>query len=201
MLCEFLRKRSGKISTKTTQMSHIQTYIALLRGINVGGYHKVPMADLRKEMKTLGFENVQTLLNSGNVIFHSEVEGEKELEERIAKHLERVFDFSIPVLIRTKNEFEELLNPEPFEDVEVTDDIRLYTSFLKETPENDLSLPWISEDESFRIIEIRNRSVFSVLDLSSSKTPKGMDALEQLFDKKITTRNWNTVNRIAKKMN
>lgn len=181
-------------------MSEIQTYIALLRGINVGGYHKVPMADLRREMKTLGFENVQTLLNSGNVIFDGDMVEKKELEEKITRHLEKIFDFPIPVLIRTKDEFEELLDPDPFEDVEVSADIRLYTSFLKEVPENNLSLPWISEDESFRIIEIRNRSVFSVLDLSSTKTPKGMDALEQLFGKENTTRNWNTINRISRKL-
>jgi len=46
-----------------------EKYVAFLRGINVGGHHKVPMADLRKELEKLGFENVMTLLNSGNIIF------------------------------------------------------------------------------------------------------------------------------------
>ncbi|MEL7835128.1 DUF1697 domain-containing protein [Fodinibius sp. Rm-B-1B1-1] len=181
-------------------MSKIQTYIALLRGINVGGYHKVPMADLRKEMKALGYTNVQTLLNSGNIIFDGDRDEEEKIGRKIGRHLENVFGFSIPVLVRTKETFSALYNADPFEDVEVTDDIRLYVSFLKEVPQNQLNLPWISEDESFQIIAIRDKEVCSVLDLSVAKTPKGMDALEQLFGKEITTRNWNTVDRIAKKL-
>ena len=51
------------------------------------------------------------------------------------------------------------------------------------------------------IIEIKQKAIYSILDISISKTPKGMDALEQLFGKGITTRNWNTINRIKLKLN
>lgn len=77
-------------------MHQQQTYIALLRGINVGGHHKLPMADLRKEMVKLGFKHVKTLLNTGNIIFDGVAGSENMLEEEIAAHLERVFGFSIP---------------------------------------------------------------------------------------------------------
>lgn len=181
-------------------MSSRQTYIGLLRGINVGGHHKVPMADLRREMKDLEFKNVKTVLNSGNMIFDGDSDQEAVLEEKIATHLQQVFGFGIPVLVQPAEEILALINADPFDDVELTEDIRLYTTFLKEVPEDKLTLPWISEDESFRIIDIREKIICSVLDLSATKTPKGMNSLEQLFGKNITTRNWNTANRIADKL-
>ena len=162
----------------------------------------MPMADLRNEMEELGFKNVQTLLNSGNVIFDGPSEQEEKLEEKIAAHLEKVFGFTIPVLIRSEEEILELIDADPFNDSVVTPDIRLYVTFLKKAPESELSLPWISDDGSYQIIDVRDRTICSVLDLSVTNTPKGMDALEKLFGKKhaLTTRNWNTLNRIAKKL-
>ena len=176
-------------------------YIAFLRGINVGGYHKVPMVQLRKEMVKLGFEDIITLLNSGNIIFSASSNQDEKLGDKIAKHLEMIFGFPVPVLIRESKLILDLIRNNPFKHIEVTKDIRLYISFLKEISEIDLTFPWTSDDGSYQILEIRDRAICSVLDLGVTKTPKGMDALEQLFGKNITTRNWNTLNRIAGKLN
>lgn len=181
-------------------MKNEQTYVALLRGINVGGHHKVPMAALRTAMEQMGFKKIITLLNSGNVIFTGTPKNESRLEEEIALHLEKVFGFSIPVRVRNAGEILALTTANPFENIEVTRDIRLYISFLKEIPEKKLTLPWVSEDNSFRIVDIRGKEVCSVLDVSVTKTPRGMEMLEQFFGGDITTRNWNTLNRIAGKL-
>jgi uncharacterized protein (DUF1697 family) len=178
-------------------MSKNFQYAALLRGINVGGNHKVPMAELSREMTRLGFENVITLLNSGNVMFDAALEPEEELEERLAHHLAKAFGFPIPVLIRKAEAIQDLIQNDPFKEFEVTNDIRLYISFLKAKPSIALALPWTSSDGSYRILEIRDRTICSVLDLAITSSPKGMDALEQLFGKNITTRNWNTIIRMA----
>jgi uncharacterized protein (DUF1697 family) len=178
-------------------MSNHNQYISLLRGINVGGHHRVPMAALSNEMRKLGFENVTTLLNSGNVIFHTSLHQEDELEEVITNHLEKIFGFPIPVLIRRPEVLLDLVRENPFKHLEVTKDIRLYISFLKEIPTTELTFPWTSNDGSYRIVEVRGTTICSVLDLSTTQTPKGMDALELLFGKNITTRNWNTINRIV----
>lgn len=171
--------------------------IALLRGINVGGHHKVPMAELRKEMENLGFSNVVTLLNTGNIIF--EAQETADFEAKIEAHLQKVFGFPIPVLLRSFEEISAVAESNPFKGVEVTESIRLYVSFLKNEPKNKLSLPYHSKDESFRIIEIRGKTIFSVLDLSKGKTVKGMDDLEKNFGKEITTRNWNTIIKLTQK--
>ena len=177
-----------------------QIYIALLRGINVGGHHKVPMAALRKEMEVLEFSTVTTLLNSGNVIFEGETSQTPLLEKTIAEHLEKVFGFAIPVWVIKGQEIAALIQIDPFQQIEVTKDRRLYVSFLKESPRVNLDLPWVSEDKSYQIISIQNRIICSVLDLSDGTTVSGMDALEKLFGKAITTRNWNTILRIGNKI-
>lgn len=176
------------------------TYVAFLRGINLGSHHKVPMAELRKEMSKLGYKNVVTLLNSGNVIFDADTDNALKLEEKISAHLEQTFGFPIPTIIRRAETIINMAGNDPFTDVVLTKDIRLYVSFLQKDTDVELPLPWTSEDNSFQIIEKRDKAIFSVLDLSVSKTPKAMEAIEQFFGKDITTRNWNTIKRIEKKL-
>ncbi|MBN1985043.1 MAG: DUF1697 domain-containing protein [Prolixibacteraceae bacterium] len=174
-------------------------YVAFLRGINVGGHHKVPMAELRKEMAKLGFENIITLLNSGNIIFDSSEKEEKTIEQILASHLQTVFGFTVPVIARKADKIAALVKSNPFEHTEVTKDIRLYVTFLKEKTDVDIKLPWTSEDKSFQIREIQDKTVISVLDLSKSKTVKAMEILGKFFGEGVTTRNWKTIKRIADK--
>lgn len=177
-----------------------QTYVAFLRGINIGRHHKVPMADLRKEMGNLGFEKVVTLLNSGNIVFDAIGGNLAQLEKQISTHLEKTFGFPVPTILRKAATIQALLDRNPFEGISLTKDIRLYISFLQEDKAYDLQLPWVSEDNSYKILEVKDKTILSVLDLSISKTPKAMKMLEQYFGKGITTRNWNTLQRIGKKI-
>lgn len=175
-------------------------YVAFLRGINVGGHHKVPMADLRKEFEHLGCENLVTILNSGNVIFDAQVSNLKTIEQKIEVHLEKFFGFPIPTIVRRSSAMVDLYHSEPFKDMVLTKDIRQYISFLKKDVEVGLALPWTSPDQSYTILSKADGNILSVLDLSVSKTPKAMEALEKNFGKQITTRNWNTIIRIEKKI-
>lgn len=176
----------------------METLIAFLRGINVGGHHKVPMADLRNNLIELQCENVKTLLNSGNIVFDTNEKDIQTLENKIENHLAKSFGFPIPVILKKKTEILQLIENDPFKIVSVNKDIRLYVSFLKHTPESTLALPYISKDNAFRILSLENKIILSVLDLSISNTTKGMDDLEKHFGKEITTRNWNTIVKIAK---
>ena len=125
-----------------------ERYVAFLRGINVGGHHKVPMAELRKEMEKLKCEKVVTLLNSGNILFDTVVDNLEVLEKTVSEHLEKTFGFPIPTLIRKSEIINELLGINPFKDIVLTKDIRLYVSFLQKEVGTDLQLPWTSEDNS-----------------------------------------------------
>jgi len=176
------------------------TYIAFLRGINVGGHHKVPMAELRGSLEKLKFEKVITILNSGNVIFDSSITTPETIEKLIHTHLEKVFDFPIPVMVRTAKMIATLLESDPFKNITLTKDIRCYVSFLQEDVQIDFSLPWISDDHAYQVLAKNDKTIISVLDLSINKTPKAMKALEKYFGKNITTRNWKTIKRIEQKL-
>ncbi len=178
-------------------MAEKQKYVALLRGINVGGHHKVPMATLRETLEKRGFQNVKTLLNTGNVVFEAEQEDENALAEKLAAHLQSTFGFPVPVIIRTADEIGKLVAANPFEKINVTKKTRLYATFLPDVPESNLSIPYTSLDGAYQIISILKNTVFSVLDLDKSGSVDAMKILEKEFGKNITTRNWNTVLKIG----
>jgi uncharacterized protein (DUF1697 family) len=107
-------------------------YVALLRGINVGGNKKVPMAEMKKVFEKIGLKNVKTLLASGNAVFESETENTGELIAKISAALEKKFRFTIPLLLRTFSEIEKLIALDPFKGIKVTPQIRLYATFLSQ---------------------------------------------------------------------
>lgn len=147
--------------------------IAFLRGINVGGHHKVPMATLRQVFTVMGFGSVSTLLNSGNVRFESTDTDLPALEQRLEARLDNEFGFPIPVLIRTAESLRALVDASPFAGIEMHPDIRLYITFTR------------SGD-----------AIPSVVDLRDSRTVKTMEDLEKRLGKDITTRNWNTITKL-----
>ncbi len=151
----------------------MKTYIALLRGINVGGHHKVPMADLRKVLETMSFQKVTTLLNSGNVIFEAQSSEDTELSERIAERLEKVFNFPVPTIVISADSILELLNDDPFKDEILTKESRGYVSFLQHKPKTSMKLPWISEDGSLKILRADDKLICSLLDLVQGKNSGG----------------------------
>ena len=175
-------------------------YVAFLRGINVGGHHKVPMAKLRAELEKLDLKQVETLLNSGNILFHAAPEDPEKLRNRIAQHLETAFGFPIPTILRTAASISRLVKQDPFGNVLLTKDTRLYVCFLPVAVDAGLSFPWTSEDNSLEIIGNLDKTVLSVLDLSLAPTPKTMAVLERYFGKDITTRNWNTIQKLDTKI-
>lgn len=171
-------------------------YVAFLRGINVGGNKKVPMKELEKTLEKAGFEEVTTLLNSGNAVFDSD-EKPAAVTTKMESAIEKQFGFKVPVIVRTGPELEKLAESNPFKGIKVTEDMRLYVSFLTAPTRSDLKLPYLSPDKSFRILKVADRDIISVLDLSKgSGTVDAMAILEKAFGKNITTRNWNTVEKL-----
>lgn len=173
-------------------------YVAFLRGINVGGKHKVPMSDLQKKFTQLGFSDIKTLLNSGNVLFSSDAIDASSLQKLIEERLQKTFGFPISTLVRTQNEIREMVKENPFKDIAVTPETRLYVTFLSEESKSNLKIPHESPEKNFRILEVSDNAVFSVLVLSEKyNTTNVMNVLEKEFGKNVTTRNWNTVVKLA----
>ncbi len=90
-------------------------YIALLRGINVGGNNRVEMAKLKKLFEEAGFVNVSTYINSGNVFFETDLKSEETILKKIDKLLTENFSFKIPTLIRSKKNIKKLIKEIPID--------------------------------------------------------------------------------------
>lgn len=91
----------------------MKRYVALLRGINVSGKNKIPMVDLKKEFEKLGFEEVKTYLNSGNVIFSSKKNDIDKFKNQIETVIKNQFGFDIPVFVILKENLEDILHNAP----------------------------------------------------------------------------------------
>jgi uncharacterized protein (DUF1697 family) len=176
----------------------MKQYVALLLGVNVGGNRKVPMVELKKVFEDLGFENIKTLLNTGNVVFDAESKEEEMLKEKIENELKSSFGFDLSIILIPMVELQKLVAKDPFKNITVAKNTRLYVTFLSEQVTTTLKIPYESEDRSFRILEVIDSAVISVLELSEqNKTTDAMNIFGKEFGKKITTRNWNTVKKIA----
>ena len=169
-------------------------YVALLRGINVGG-KTIKMSALRKVFESLGYANVRTLLASGNVICDSKGSDEKKLKSEIETAIKKTFAMDMHIIIRNQEEIAALVKSDPFKGMKVKPQTRLYITFLSQPPASELKTPYKSMGGEYLIREITDRHVVSVLGPKVA-SPDVMDFLGKEFGKEITTRNWNTVMKI-----
>ncbi|WP_186670963.1 DUF1697 domain-containing protein [Sporosarcina sp. BP05] len=174
--------------------------IALLRGINVGGHNKIKMGELRQMFEILGFSRVQTYIQSGNVLFESH-ESEQSLIKRIEGEIEKVFGFSIKVVIRTTSELEWISNNCPFTEEAVaeakatSDGESLYVSLLQDKPSQDgidRIGAYKSDNDKF-MIEGREVYLLFRLGVRNAKLANNLHRL----DVPSTMRNWKTINRLT----
>ncbi|WML44197.1 DUF1697 domain-containing protein [Neobacillus sp. PS3-40] len=170
------------------------TYIALLRGINVGGHNKIKMAELKQLFETLGVKNVQTYIQSGNVLFESEEEADT-LCHRIETEIQKVFGFSITVVIRTALELEQIIKNCPYPTDNLAEGQSLHLAFLAKLPSQeriDHLLTFKSEMDECQLV---GKQVYLFL-RQSILTSKLAVQLQKL-GVQVTVRNWKTTNKLA----
>ena len=171
-------------------------YIALLRGINVSGHRLINMNDLKQMFDGLGLGPVQTYIQSGNVLFRSEDAAER-LSRRIKQGIEAVFGFDLPVLVRTAAEMAQIVSDCPFRVAELPEGESLYVTLLADTPAQEgldrLSAFPCGLDE-FRL---RGRDVYIRYRQSAHKSKLTNNLFEQKLRVPATTRNWQTITRLA----
>ncbi|WP_296380542.1 DUF1697 domain-containing protein [Winogradskyella sp.] len=168
----------------------MQTYIALLRGINVGGHKKVPMAELRELLTKSGLENVKTYIQSGNIIFQSLEANKGKLEAVIHKSIKDYFGFGVPILVRSKDEIETILNDCPFpEEKKVSG----YFIMLSEIPEKNLMDETSKEVFSGEEFIITKNCVYIFYTLGAGKAKLGINWFERKLKVNATARNYRTM--------
>lgn len=114
------------------------TYIVLLRGINVSGHKKIKMADLREALEKLDFQNVDTYIQSGNIVLRSGEKNTLVLSEKIKKAIGNTFGFTVPVLVKSRDDFKAIFERNPFTTNEELEDKRVYFVLLNDKPKPHL---------------------------------------------------------------
>lgn len=151
------------------------------------------MPDLKECLEAAGFEDVRTLLSSGNAVFgareRSEAAIQKKAEAAMQKHLGRTF----MTLVRSVDTLQEMLDSDPYEAFRVPAGAKRVVTFLPDAP-GKIALP--DELHGARILCVRGREAFSVY----TRGPQGpvfMKLIEQTFGDEVTTRTWDTVRKAA----
>lgn len=173
----------------------MEKYISLLRGINVSGQKKIKMADLKLHYESLGFTNVRSYIQSGNVVFCSDEVNNKGIKEIIEHKIEEVYNFTVPVLILSKREMEQIISKVPF-DLNVIDITKLAVIFLEATPDKSLVkeiLPFSTKTEHFVIIK---NVIYFNCTIGFGKTKLTNNFFEKKLKLTATSRNWKTTNKL-----
>ena len=166
-------------------------YIALLRGINVGGNKRIKMADLRDLLGTIGIQGAKTILQSGNVVFKSDETNQNKLITMIETAIQEHYNFEVKVMLRTAEEWQTLIDSKPDYTIEVAGN-RLLLACLDAvpTPENMSNLMDTAKDE---VIHLLDTDMYIYYPNGMSKSKLGNPTLERKLKVTSTARNWNTV--------
>jgi uncharacterized protein (DUF1697 family) len=176
------------------------TFAAMLRSVNVGGRNRVAMADLRDVVSSLGFADVSTYLQSGNVVFTgpgTSLAAARAIESRMATELE----LAVPVVVRSASQLGRVLEANPFAATGV-DPRTVHTTFLGGRPaparvqELEATTDGRSGDDRFEII---GNEVFLLCPGSYADTKVNNTYLERRLGVSATTRNWRTVTALAER--
>lgn len=184
------RERTTEITTTS--------YVAFLRGINNIGRKTVKMDELKRIFETDRFQNVKTILASGNIVFETTMSETSILITETEKQLEKKLGYKVNVVLRTLNELKLLVKSNPFSKIKITPGTKLLLTLLSEKPTSRLKVPYKSPDNDFIIIRITDNEIYSVVYLLPDKRPYHIISfLEKEFGNRITNRNWSTILKIV----
>jgi len=175
----------------------MKKYISMLRGINVGGQKRVKMADLKIVYESLGFINVKTYIQSGNVIFESTTSNVGKFKRNIEHNIEKAFGFYVSVIIRSKEEFESIIKRNPFViQGSAEDDTKLLVTFLTDAPPESIAKTvqqFVTKPEG---LVVRGKEIYLHCPNGYGKSKLSNSFLERKLSVTATTRNWKTVKKL-----
>lgn len=172
----------------------MKRYIAFLRAINVGGNTIIKMADLKQMFESFGLENVQTYIQSGNVIFESEDDA-AALEKRIQSQLEKASGHKIQLFVRTLREVHSIAKKSPFA---VKANETAYVVFLKKRPDKKGQQALLALKSNADDFVVKGREVY-VLRRDREKSVFSNNFIEKVIKLSGTTRNMTVIQKITEK--
>ncbi|SNR38068.1 DUF1697 domain-containing protein [Lutibacter flavus] len=179
------------------------TYIALLRGINVSGKNIIKMVELKQLFINLGYYDVITYIQSGNVLFKSSIKEQQLLEDTIVAAISKHFEYDVNVLVLTKNELTTIFNSNPFLAKDSAMDIsKLHLTLLNNEPDlskkHQIETLVINSDDEFII---HKNSVYLHCPNGQAKTKLTNNLFQKKLNSAATTRNWRTITKLIELSN
>src|SRR2546421_3084187 len=172
--------------------------VSLFRGINVGGHHKVRMADLKELHASLGFKDVLPYIQSGNVVFTSDEADVARLQRDIEEGFEKQFGFHVEVFVRTSAELQDIIENNPFQSQPGRESKWVVVLFLAARPDDtaqeDLLKAYAGPEEFF----ITGKEVYIYYTNGIGRSKLSLSLLEKKLKTVGTARNWNTVLQLQK---
>jgi len=173
-------------------------FISLLRGINVSGQKIIKMTYLKNMFEELGYTNVITYLQSGNVIFETGNKESARLDDEISAQINKKFGFEVPVLVLSSIQLMNIVENNVYKDDNTKDPAFLHVTFLASRPK-DFDFESIKNKRAKgEEITIKENAVYLYCPHGYGKTKLTNNFLETKLKVKATTRNWKTVTELAK---
>lgn len=178
----------------------MNTYVALLRGINVGGNNIIKMTDLAATFQALGFDRVRTYIQSGNVIFATPDADQAGLTARIEEALSAAFAYSSRVVLRSHDQLAAVVAQAPTGFGSEPDLYRYDVLFLKEPLTAPEAMPWMSEREGVDRIAPGEGVVYASRLISRASQSHISRVISSPIYQNLTIRNWNTTTKLLHMM-
>ena len=174
----------------------MKTYISILRGINVSGHKLIKMDAIRKSYDQLGFQNITTYVQSGNIVFTSKKTKSDELAQKISEQIEEDYGFEVPVIVMTIDTLRQIIDDNPFLKDTGTERTFLHVTFLSSEPHNyDLRAIEEKKQKAEEIV-VANKAVYLYCPNGYGKSKLNNRFLENKLRVGATTRNWKTTNKL-----
>ena len=170
-------------------------HVALLRGIGPGN-PKMRNVVLIEVLSRAGFEDVRSVISSGNYLFRSEGHDRRTIEQRMEAALAEHLGSHCVAIVRSRRQMEGIAALDVFDGEDDGPTARCNVTFLQRRPPAGVGPP--ADGDGYRFVAAARQSVFCTVDSSRSQTPAVMAALEATYGKQITTRTWKTVHRIVR---
>lgn len=172
-------------------------YVAFLRGVNVGGHTILKMSELKQMFESVGLENVQTYIQSGNVIFESKENNAALLEKRIERQLEKATGKEIRLFVRTMRQVKSIANQKLYTP---KDNQTVHVVILNKTPNKKLQKALISLNSEADDFMVKGREVYNLRRVQE-KSVFSNNFIEKILGIPATTRNLTTIKKLADKYN
>jgi uncharacterized protein (DUF1697 family) len=152
------------------------------------------MPELKRSFEAAGFENVKTVLASGNVVFSARAAKESSLEKQAEAAMKKNLERPFPTIVRSLDDIVAILASDPYKAFRLAPGSKRVVTFLRRTPGSKPSLP--VEIDGARILCLKGREVFTAY-VPSARGAVFMTLIERSFGKDVTTRTWNTLEKLA----